>query len=135
MSLPKETWEQSEQIVRDYIRDELQLDDTDIRIERAHRLYSKNKPRPLIVKFSFYKDKEIVLKKYRELTKAARLQRNRDDNHSDTGSDRQNDVDTTSGSSVKVSEDFPKRVRTVRALLIPFLKESISKGERRFSTI
>ena len=51
--LPKETWEQSEQLVRDYIHDELHLDDSDIKIERAHRLYSKNKPRPLIVKFSF----------------------------------------------------------------------------------
>ena len=59
---PKETWEQSEQSVRDYIRDELHMDDSDIKIERAHRLYSKDKPRPLIVKFSFYKDKECVLK-------------------------------------------------------------------------
>ena len=128
----KETWEQSEQKVRDYIRDDLQLDDTDIIIERAHRLNGKNKPRPLIVKFSFFKDNEIVLKKYREVTKEARLQRNRDDNLSDTGSDRQSSVNTSSGSSVKVSEDFPKRVKKVRALLIPFLKESISKGKDAF---
>lgn len=127
----KETWEQSEQVVRDYIRDELSMNESDIRIERAHRLYSKNKPRPLIVKFSFYKDKETVLKKYREITKAARNQRNHDDNISGPGSDRHNDV-SSSGSNVRISEDFPKRVRNIRALLIPFLKEAISKGENAF---
>jgi hypothetical protein len=58
--------------VRDYIRDELSMNESDIRIERAHRLYSNNKPRPLIVKFSFYKDKENVLKKNREIAKTAR---------------------------------------------------------------
>ena len=48
-----ETWYQSELKIRQYITNDLQIDDTDIKIERAHRLPGKTKPRPLIAKFSF----------------------------------------------------------------------------------
>lgn len=37
-----------------------------IRIERTHRLRSKNSPRPTIVRFSHYKAREKMLKAYRE---------------------------------------------------------------------
>ena len=60
-----ETWEETEQNVRDYIRKDLDMDERDINIGRAHRLPSKEKPRPVIVKFSFYKDRETILKLYK----------------------------------------------------------------------
>ena len=61
-----ETWDESESKVRNYIFDDLGVDESSIRIERAHRIRSKNSPRPIIVKFSHYKDREKVLKAYRE---------------------------------------------------------------------
>lgn len=48
--------------VRGYISQELEIDETQIRIERAHRLRSKTTPKPIIVKFSFFKEKDEVLK-------------------------------------------------------------------------
>ena len=57
-----ETWDQSETKIRDYLVTELELDGANIKIERAHRLPSKSKPRPIIVKFSHFKDKDEVLK-------------------------------------------------------------------------
>ena len=57
---------ETEQNVRDYIRNDIDLDERDINIERAHRLPSKEKPRPVIVKFSFYKDREKILKTYKQ---------------------------------------------------------------------
>ena len=56
-----ETWEESENTVRRYIFDELAIDESAIQIERAHRIRSKNSPRPIIVKFSHYKDRDRVL--------------------------------------------------------------------------
>ena len=46
-----ETWDESESKVRNYIYDDLGVDESSIRIERAHRIRSKNSPRPIIVKF------------------------------------------------------------------------------------
>ena len=54
----KESWAESENKVRKYLTDDLHIDESKISIERAHRIGSQNKPRPVIVKFSFYKDKE-----------------------------------------------------------------------------
>ena len=61
------TWDQSETKIRKYFSDELGIDDTNIKSERAHRLPSKSKPRPVMVKFSHFKDKDHVFKMYREI--------------------------------------------------------------------
>ena len=119
-----ETWEASEEKVRTYIRTELEIDDSNISIERAHRLPGKNKPRPIIVKFSFYKDKDRVIKRYRELRKTAR-EASAEDNVSNGASG--GGVDR-----VRVSEDFPDRVRKVRSALIPFLRQSIRSGRNAY---
>ena len=47
-----ETWEQSEDKVRQYLKDNSDKDESKISIERAHRLPSSSKPRRIIVKFS-----------------------------------------------------------------------------------
>ena len=109
-----ETWEQSEEKVVKYVSDELSIDGC--HIERAHRLPSKSTPRPIIAKFSFFKDKDKILKKYREKQKIAR-QNMRDQAENATTEPEQ--------SEVRVSEDFPERVTKMRSLLYPFLKQSI----------
>ena len=109
-----ETWDQTEEKVRTFIKNELKIDESKILIERAHRLHSKMKPRPLIVKFSFFKDKENVLKRYRLIQKQAR--------NSARGA----------GEKVRISEDFPDRVRKLRYSLIPFLQQALDAGKNAF---
>ena len=107
-----ETWEQSENKVRGYIRNELHIDDTDIKIERAHRLPSRNSPKPIIVKFSFFKDKDSVLRAYR--------QKRKDENNDNVNDD--NDGNNETVRRIRVTEDFPERVVKARTKLFPFLK-------------
>lgn len=121
-----ETWEQSEEKVRQYIKTELEIDDSNISIERAHRLPGKYKPRPVIVKLSFYKDKDKIIKRYRELRKSVREAHPRDNVDGAGG------AEPTSGIRVRVSEDFPDRVRKARSALIPFLKQSIDSGKNAY---
>ena len=91
-----------------------------------HRLKSKGKPSPIIVKFSFYKDRDTVLKKYRDMRKAEReANAGKNDN-----AENENEVDLEP--AVRIGEDFPYRVRNVRRKLIPFLKKSISEGKEAF---
>ena len=110
-----ETWDETERKVRNYVQNELGLDCAEINIERAHRLQAKFKPRPVIVKFSFYKDKERIFQKYRHLMKSLR------DQNPEGASDRL---------SIRISEDFPERVRRERALLYPFMKQAIESGKK-----
>ena len=68
-----ETWDESETKVRQIIRNDLDIEDADnIQIERAHRSGksngrdgSRNIKRTIIVRFLNYKDKEVILSKYR----------------------------------------------------------------------
>ena len=61
-----ETWAECEEAVKNCLQQDMGLDE-DIRIERAHRLpkpyamRDKGYPRDIIVKLSFYKDKETIL--------------------------------------------------------------------------
>ena len=122
-----ETWEEFEEKVRNYIKSELDLDETAISIERAHRLPGKNKPRPLIVKFSFFKDKDRVIKRYRDLRKS-----DRDTPSSANVTNGASAAESGIGDRVRVSEDFPGRVRKARSALIPFLKQSIDAGKNAY---
>ena len=90
-----ETWEQTEKKVRDYIQNDLGIDSGSLLIERAHRLPGKFKPRAVIVKFSFYKEKERVLQKYREVMRSVRSNA------------------SNSTNSVRVGEDFTERVSSI----------------------
>ena len=69
----KETWEQTELKTRNYLTNQLEIDVSNIKIEREHMLPSKHTPRPVIVKFSHFKDKERVLKVYRENVKINKM--------------------------------------------------------------
>lgn len=69
-----ESWEESEKIIKDKIRDLLQIQD-ELVIERAHRVGNwprkrddgTEESRPIVAKFQSWKQKEMVLKKAREV--------------------------------------------------------------------
>ena len=63
-----ETWEESENLIREFIERNLEVERKDITTERAHRTGSKinGKKRAIIVKFFNYKDKDAVLNQYRQ---------------------------------------------------------------------
>ena len=101
----KETWAESEQRVRDFIVGTMNMEDYEqVEIERAHRLGSIHSPsRPIIVKFSRYKDKESILLKARELFNA--------------------------DSEFSVKEDFTERIQKHRRELGKRLMEERAKGK------
>ena len=112
-----ETWEQSEANVREYLTRDLGMNVSDMGIERAHRLPSRSSPRPIIVKFSSFKDKDLVHKKYRQ----CRTER-QEASAADIGSENP-EGNENSTPTVRVSEDFPKLATGVRVKLYPFLKQ------------
>ena len=66
-----ETTAKTESILYSFLEDNLKLKEDRISMERAHRLGKRNasgeKPRPIIAKFSFYKNKELALSNSRTL--------------------------------------------------------------------
>ena len=115
-----ETWEQTETKVRQHVKEQLGIEEV-VEIERAHRLgrrarratstegESAPRPRPVIVKFSRYKElvlQEVVLQKARDLAK---------------GQSRQSDAEGTM--PVNVVEDYTQRVREERKRLVPHMLE------------
>ena len=63
-----ETWEESENLIREFIERDLEMESKDITTERAHRTGSKEngKKRAIIVKFVNYKGKDAVLNQCRQ---------------------------------------------------------------------
>ena len=84
-----ETWEDSERIIDSIFKDKMGL--TNLRYERVHRLgrFSNSKIRPIIVKFTSYKDRSSVFSKKKMLK----------------------------GSNIFINEDFTKRIQEIRAKL------------------
>ena len=62
------TWEESGNLIREFTERNLEMESKDMTIERAHRTDSKinSKKRAIIVKFLNYKDKDAILKQYRQ---------------------------------------------------------------------
>ena len=76
----------------------------EIPIERVHRLgkiREDNKPRPIIAKFSFHKDKERILSSAR----------------------------TLAGTNYGISQDFPREIVEIRKGLVKVMKEAKKKGQ------
>ncbi|MES9884418.1 MAG: hypothetical protein ABW185_26525 [Sedimenticola sp.] len=97
--------ESCEEKVRHYLSD-IGVDETSISIDRAHRLPGRSTPRPIIVKFPLYKDRETVFKSFKQ-------HRRNPDNASGAAS------------GIRVTEDFPARVIKHRTGLYPFMKEKL----------
>ena len=102
-----ESFENSETILRNFMVAELKIskkDVDDISFERVHRMGksspAESKPRPLIAKFTYHKDKEFALSQAKNLrdTKFA------------------------------VARDFPKEIVDKRKLLLPTLKDAKKMG-------
>ena len=83
-----EKWSDSEDKVRKLLSEKLQLDYHKLEVERAHRTGkpSNTRPRPIVVKFLRYKDKQEVLSKAKALK----------------------------GTNIYINEDFPEPVRQKR---------------------
>ena len=99
---PTETWEQTEIKVKDLLSAKLQLDPTNVEIDRAHRIGSRfgDKPRTIVARFLKYKDKSNIL------TNAKKLK----------------------GTGVFINEDFSDRVAKIRKDLWPRVKDEREKG-------
>ncbi|XP_070550705.1 uncharacterized protein PF3D7_1120000-like [Ptychodera flava] len=103
---PNETWQDSEDKVKSFISDQLDMDAEIIEFERVHRLTNaRTRPQPLVAKFSRFKQRDQVLQKSRTALK---------------------------NSQFRVSEDFSPRVRDTRRKLGPFLKQAKDNGKRAF---
>ena len=105
----EKSWDDTEKIVSDIICKKLRIQET-LHIERAHRVgkqmskrhdKSKNRPRPIIAKFTYWKQKRKVLRAAREL----KLE------------------------GVQFYPDFAKRTLQRRASQIPKLLEERKKGK------
>ena len=90
-----------------FLEENLKLEEEDIdgiSVERSHRLGKRNangdKPRPIIAKFTFHKDKELILSNARFLA----------------------------GSDFGISQDFPREIVQIRKELVKVLKQAKKDG-------
>lgn len=104
-----ETWAESEKLVIDVCRKNLDITLEPNDIERAHRLgnHSADRIRPVIVKFLSHKTKDALLSNGRKL---------KDTNYS-------------------IGEDFSRTVRHARKQLLVFAKANSNKYSLRFKTL
>lgn len=88
-----ETWEQSEEKLKQVLNDHLEIEPDEVVIERAHRVGKKvpDKPRPIIAKFLNYKDKDKIWNNRKKFK----------------------------GTNVMVREEFSERISQKRKDLIP----------------
>lgn len=101
-----ENWAQSEAKVKNVLKDNLDLNQDEIEIERAHRVGPKRegKTRSIVAKFLNYKDREKVFKSKRQLK----------------------------GSGIFIREDLSERVLNKRKALLPKLNEARQMGKTAF---
>jgi type II secretory pathway component PulJ len=99
-----ETWEDTEKKVKAFLEEKMDIDSEMIEFERVHRLNTRtnNTPRPIIAKFSKYKDRNNVLMK-----SAGKLNK----------------------TDYRVSEDFTKNVREIRTKLSTELMKARDDGK------
>ncbi|XP_075531550.1 uncharacterized protein LOC142564435 [Dermacentor variabilis] len=104
-----ENYAQSEETVLRLCRDHLGLTIDPKEIERAHRLgrHSSGRSRPIIVKLTFFKTKQLILSNGRKLK----------------------------GTDYSVGEDFSRPVRDARKHLVRFAKTKNTKFSLRYKTL
>ena len=118
-----ETWEDSESIVREHLKN-MGVDADQVKVERCHRLNPRKKGSPIIVKFSHFKDKEKILKHEKDKKK----DRRKDNGRITRQTSRQ--VEQTGENQVYITEDFTQRVRKVRSLLRPYMEEAFQNQKK-----
>ena len=122
--------------MREYISRDLEINQANISIERAHKIQGTEKPRPVIVKFSFYKDKESVLKKYKQKRKIVNdliQERENARQNADDANEDQDEIDFGFfRKNVTVCEYFPNRVMKARNDLRKFLRIAIANKKNAY---
>ena len=108
-----EMWEESEQKARDYFTS-IGIN-KDVKIERAHRLSKGNKNSPVIVKMSFFQEKEEILAKAKDLRKEKKRRK-----------------EEIGENDVFVNPDYTHCVRRARAALRPHLMDAIQNDKRAY---
>ena len=100
----------TESLVRNVFREKMKIpkeDEECIRFERIHRITprrSSSKPRPIIVKFSHYQDKESVWSFVKNLK----------------------------GTNIGIANDFPKEIEEIQSKLYPVLKKAKKAKQSAF---
>ena len=100
----------TESLVRNVLREKMKIpkeDEECIRFERIHRITprrSSSKPRPIIVKFSHYQDKEFVWSFVKNLK----------------------------GTNIGIANDFPKEIDGIQSKLYPVLKKAKKAKQSAF---
>ncbi|XP_044172207.1 uncharacterized protein LOC122956582 [Acropora millepora] len=101
----------TEELVRIMVREKMNIPKEDVerfQFERVHRISTRqdmvrsSKPRPIIAKFSFYKDKEFMWSFVKNLK----------------------------GSGIEIANDFSKEIDEIRQKLYPVLKGAKRTGKR-----
>ena len=66
---PQESWEECENKIYDLLEEKLEMDTSNLNVERAHRVGEKlnDKERAIVVQFSFYKDEINILRNCKKL--------------------------------------------------------------------
>lgn len=103
LGIPEEEREQSEALVRKILREKMDIQENDIYVERCHRLGPKSpgKTRPIIIKFTMFKDRELVWGNKLKLR----------------------------GTDIFITEDFPAEIESKRSVLMPVFKEVVRDRE------
>ena len=101
--------ENTEFVVKKFLNENLKIPQNDvdgIRFERVHRLPTRqsNKPRPIIARFSFFKDKEFVWSFIKNLK----------------------------GSSTAIANDYSKEIEGIHKTLYPVLKKAKQEKNTAF---
>lgn len=96
-----ENWDETEKKITDIVSNKLGLREPVV-FERVHRLNTQHKPRPIIAKFSNYKQRSAVFGLKKQLH----------------------------GTDVFVTEDFTRRVREIRRNLLKESQEFKAEGKR-----
>ena len=118
-----ESWEETEASVREHLK-EMEIPEEEIKFERCHRLNPKKKSSPVVVKFSFYKDRDRIFKQEKEIKREKRKAQTRSARRTD-GSAEQN-----SENDIFITEDHTQRVRKVRSMLRPFMDEAFRNKQK-----
>ncbi|XP_061179393.1 uncharacterized protein LOC133188019 [Saccostrea echinata] len=104
--IPENREENCEDVLRDFLKTKLKIHD-EIPFERVHRLGKpdefRTKPRNIVAKFSFYKDREFVRKRAPLKLK---------------------------GSNIWVNEQFPPEVEEKRRKLYPVMRKAMKENRR-----
>ena len=108
--LPESTPDNCEQLVKDPIRNTLNIDHTDITLDRVHKIGNERaqKPRPIVAKFHRYADRDMIRNKAYETECKEKL---KDD-------------------SQGVGIQWPQQTRAARKAFYTYTKEEEAKGKR-----